>query len=703
MRFTVLMAILAFAGWSYAAPVQASSDGSCSLNWKLNHSKRTPCNNMVFLQPGNDTRTNLMLLIQDQQPSQALAGRGNALFSWGELGKIFYPKPKTDDEDFNYPSRCQTNKSGAAAFILALNQAKRLPKIERDALIEARQSVAPDCEDENDGLDDLAKVPAVGSKAGKAFKSYLVSALAFYRGDFDEATIGFSSIVKSRPKSAWLREAALYMIARSELNRSQKDAFGNYGWFDPKLSDKGAIANAERGFNLYLKQFPDGQFADSARGLKRRVFWLAGDSAKLSAEYAGALGNSSSDSIPKLELIAEIDDKLLPVLVRKNDAGDPILAAMTLLYRMRGDGGYDYLVDGELPQLSMDDLTAMEDRFSDQPELFEYLQAVLAFYVRKDPARVIRIIADDARRPHYNYLQFSRQVLRGMALEAVGDKNARGFWQQLINGANGFGQRDVVELALAINMERARELNTVFTKGSAITDQTMRDILLLRSAGPTLLRQQANNQSVSSHERQIALYTLLFKNLTRGRYSDFLNAVKLVPANAEQYGPYYGFQYDYDYGYEEAAPKIPVGMFSRTIEYGDFDCPQLVQTVATLNKNARNPRARICLAEYLRLAGFDGYWLDKSSPKDQLGGTKSQFPGEPYSRLETYKQLISDRNSPRNVRAYALFRAIWCYGSSGRNSCGGTEVPVSQRANWFRDLKRNHANTRWAKDLKYYW
>lgn len=703
MRFAVLAAIWAFAGWSYAAPVQASSDGSCSLSWKLDHKKRTPCNNMVFLQPGNDTRTNLMLLMQDQQPSKVLAGRGNALFGWGELGKIFYPDPQKNDQDFNYPSRCQTNKSGAAAFVQALNQARSLPKIEREALIEARQTVAPDCEDKNDGLDDLAKLPAVSSRTGKAFKSYLSSALAFYRGDFDQATIGFSAIVKSRPKSVWLREAALYMIARSELNRSQKNAFGNYGWFDPKLSDKGAIANAERGFNLYLKQYPDGQFADSARGLKRRVFWLAGNGAKLSAEYAGALGNSSGDGIPKLKLIAEIDNKLLPVLVRKNDASDPILAAMALLYRMRSDGGYDYLVGGELPQLSKDDLAAVADRFSDQPELFEYLQAVHAFYVAKDPERVIRTIADDARRPNYNYLQFSRQVLRGMALETVGDKNARGFWQQLINGANGFGQRDIVELALAINMERARELNAVFEEGSAITDQTMRDILLLRSAGPNLLRQQATDRSVSSHEREIALYTLLYKNLTRGRYSDFLNTVKLVPTDAEQNGPYYGFQYDYDYGYDEAAPKIPVGMFLRTVEYGDFDCPQLMQTAATLNKNPKNPRARICLAEYLRLGGFDDYWLDKSSPTDQLGGAKSQFPGDPYSRLETYKQLISDRNSPRNVRAYALFRAIWCYGSSGRNSCGGKEVPVSQRASWFRDLKRNHANTKWAKDLKYYW
>ncbi|MEP2988537.1 MAG: hypothetical protein ABJN65_04995 [Parasphingorhabdus sp.] len=702
MRFTVLLAMVAFVGWSYATPVQASGDGSCKLNWKLSHGKRTPCNNMAMLQPANDTRTNLMLLMHDQQPLSVTADGGTALFGWGKLGKTFYPDPEAEDDDFSYPSRCQTNKSGADAFVGALHQEKRLPKVERKALIEARQSVTPDCGDKDDGLDDLAKMPAVDSKAGKAFKNYLVSALAFYRGDFDQATIGFSSIVKSKPKSTWLREAALYMIARSELNRSQKNAFGDYGWFDPGQSDQGAIANAERGFNLYLKQYPDGPFANSARGLKRRVFWLAGNGAKLSAEYANAIGSSSNDSIPKLELIAEIDDKLLPVLVRENDSNDPMLAAMVLLYRMRTEG-YDYFVDGELPQLTTNDLAAAKDRFAEQPALFEYLQAVHAFHIQKKPARVMQIIADDARRQSYSYLQFSRQVLRGMALEAVDDKNARGFWQQLIQGANGYGQRDTVELALAMNIERARDLKPIFANGSPISDQTMRDILLLRTAGPDLLLQQAKNSSASSHERDIALYTLLYKNLTRGRYSEFLNAAKLAPANGDQYGPYYGFQYDYDYGYEEAAPKIPVGMFLRKIEYGDYDCPQLMQTAVALNKNARNPSARICLADYFRLAGFDDYWLDSPSPKDQLGGTQSQFPGKPYSRLETYKQLISDRSTPRITRAYALYRAIWCYGSSGKNSCGGKEVPVSQRANWFRDLKRNHANTRWAKELKYYW
>ena len=248
----------------------------------------------------------------------------------------------------------------------------------------------------------------IKSKEGKQFAAYLLSALSFYNGNYSQATVGFSGVVKAKPKSQWLKEAALYMIARSELNRSTKDAFGRYGWFEVKKVDQGAIANAERGFQLYLKQYPDGQFAKSAKGLMRRVYWLGGDVAKLSAEYAGALQNPAKQRLRTDSLVAEIDNKLLPQMVRKNDAASPMLSAMVLLYRMRTPG-YDYFADGELPVLTATDLEATRDRFADQPRLFEYLQAVHAFHVQKDPAKVIQMIPDDARKSSYSYLDFSRR------------------------------------------------------------------------------------------------------------------------------------------------------------------------------------------------------------------------------------------------------------------------------------------------------
>lgn len=701
MRFFAIIVGAAMMWIGMAGAAQASSDGGCPLQWKLAQSDRTSCNNMAIMHPGNDTRVNLILLLRDRLPANENVGDGKALFYWNDLGRSFYPVRGSDDEvDFNEwgHSRCQTLESGRDAFVAAVRQARRLPKVERDALIEARRTVAPNCDTKTDGMDDLARIPAVASRTGKEFKTYLVSALDFYRGDFEAATIGFSSLIKARDD--WLRETALYMIARSELNRSQTGAFGGYGFFEIADVDAGAIANADRGFKLYLKKYPTGAYADSARGLLRRVYWLAGDSQKLSAEFANILDRNGTDE-ERLALIAEMDDKMVPGLVRTQRTDDPMFLAMAMLYRMR-DVEYDYFAGGKLAKLTLADLERHRSVFADQPELFSYLKAVHAYYVVKEPAKVLELIPDAARQDSFSYLQFSRQALRGMALEALNDPNASGFWRQMLTGANSRHQRAALELALAMNWERGGAVDRVFSANTPIRQQVIRDILLLRVAGPDLLRAQADNNSVVQKERNLALYTLLYKNLTRGRYSDFLSDLKKVPTGSESFGPYYGFQYEYDYGYEDDI-KIPVGMFGREIEYPDFNCPQLQQTVASLAKNPKAHGARLCLADFLRLSGFDDYWLDQPAKPDELGGSKSLFPGKPLSRLELYKEMINDRWVTGDSRAYALYRAIWCYGSSGNNSCGGIEVPVSQRANWFRDLKRNHSKSRWAKQLKYYW
>lgn len=701
MRFFAIIIGAALTWIAGEGPAQASGDGGCPLQWKLNHSERSGCNNMAIMHPGNDTRANLILMLRDRQPIEENKGDGNALFYWNDIGRTFYPK-RDQEAGSNYSrwgiSRCQTNETGRDAFVTAVRNARRLPEVERQALIGARQMVAPDCDEKNDGMDDLAKVPAVASRTGKAFKTYLTSALDFYRGDFDAATIGFSSLIKAKDK--WLGETALYMIARSELNRSQAGAFGSYGFFEIDDVDSGAIANADRGFKLYLQKYPAGEYAGSAQGLLRRVYWLSGDSRQLTAQYANIWDQDVSNE-KLLKLIAEVDDKMLPGLVRTQATDDPMFLAIALLYRMR-DNEYDYYAGGKMEKLSLADLERHQSVFANRPELFSYLKGVHAFYVAKEPAKVLKLIPDAARQANFSYLQFSRQVLRGMALDAVGDRNARGFWKQMLTGSNSRHQRAALELALAMNMERGGAIEQVFASNTPIQQQVIRDILLLRVAGPDMLRAQASNKSLEADERNLALYTLLYKNLTRGRYSDFLNDIKKVPAGAEKFGPYYGFQYEYDFGFSGEI-KIPVGMFGREVEYSEFNCPQLKQTVASLAQNAQNQKARLCLADYLRIAGFDGYWLDKPAKADELGGSKSLFPGKALPRLELYKDLLKDRRVKGDTRAYTLYRAIWCYGSSGKNSCGGTEVPESQRASWFRDLKRNHGNTQWAKQLKYYW
>ncbi len=75
----------------------------------------------------------------------------------------------------------------------------------------------------------------------------------------------------------------------------------------------------------------------------------------------------------------------------------------------------------------------------------------------------------------------------------------------------------------------------------------------------------------------------------------------------------------------------------------------------------------------------------------------------PSRGSEIYKAIIADPKAPAPDKAYALFRAINCYATSGNNSCGGTEVVIAQRKAWFTRLKKEYPTSRWAQELRYYW
>ncbi|MEJ0066296.1 MAG: hypothetical protein WDM85_13475 [Caulobacteraceae bacterium] len=67
---------------------------------------------------------------------------------------------------------------------------------------------------------------------------------------------------------------------RVALNQAQAGAFDEYGLLQTEKVDAAALKDAEAGFAAYLKAYPAGQYAASARGLQRRVAWLGGPAAQ---------------------------------------------------------------------------------------------------------------------------------------------------------------------------------------------------------------------------------------------------------------------------------------------------------------------------------------------------------------------------------------------------------------------------------------
>jgi len=689
---TVLVAVLIAIAWH--APARASGDFSCTPSWRLSHVEMTGCDNMAILQPGNDTRVNLALLLSDLRPAK-VAASGSApidpLADWPGFVAAFYPDWKAPEDD-SYAdgegSRCRSNGPGGERFEAAVTATGKLSAAERAALIAARRGLQPDCAKASGGAEAIAALDGqMKSAPGKAFAAYLKGALAFYDADYDTAATQFTAARNG--DQPWLKETARYMLGRVEVNRLQLDAFDEYGTLkENRAIDDKTLTTAETALRGYLRDYPKGAYAASARGLLRRVYWLGNKTDKLAAEYAGLFAEPPAQrGIGDVELIQEIDNKLLESLDAATRT-DPILLAMIDLRAMRHSEG----VTDPKP-IASTQIEAQRAAFAGNPALYDYLLAAHAYYVANKPADVLKLIPDAARQQSFSALQFSRQMLRGMALEATGNRNARGFWSDLLAGARQPYQRPAVELALAMHDERSNALGKVFEAGSPIRTPMIRAILLANSAGAPLLRQQAKDNSTSKHERELALYTLLYKDVTRGAYRDFAADVVMVPAGAPSEG-------DWDL---LGGDKINLAIFAKPAQTGELTCPQLRETAGQLARDPGDARARLCLGDFIRVNGFDQFSLDNPPPRTDLGGSPSQFPGGHYSRLELYKAIIAEPKVAPADKAYALYRAVNCYAPSGNNSCGGIEVPKSQRKAWFNRLKKDYATSSWAKDLHYYW
>ena len=709
IRKTLAFTVLA-AAWLSAGAAWASGDFGCSTTWSLVKPDLDPCNNQPFLSPGNDSRVNLQLLLLDaglaklqpdtppKDPAIPAPTEGSAPSYATEDFTGFFKPPAdpnapagSDEYAEGEGSRCLTNADGAAGFKAALDAAKGLPAPERDALAAARAGLTPNCDDPTKAAAP-APTGTIKSAIGRQFAAYLTGATAFYAGDYDLARQSFQSLKDSG--QPWLKETARYMLGRVELNRAQKAAVDQYGALALDKIDKAATAASGAAFQAYLHDYPKGDYALSARGLLRRVAWLGGQQKDLAAELSAQFARIGPDdrNVTEVQLVQEADSKLL-------DGGDPtqikepLLLASLDLMRMR------HPADSKTPRASAPDvLEAQRPVFAGHQALFDYLLAAHAFYENNDPATALKHLPTTVPSGPMTYLEFSRQMLRGLALEALKDPSARTLWLQLMPLARPPLQRASLELALAMDDERGDRLPLVFAPDSQVRDPVMREILLRNTAGAALLRQRAKAAGGAAAEQRTALFVLLYKELTRGHYQDFLGdlAITSTPAPAK------------DDAASASAYNVETNLdwfawAGSQASDDSFDCPDLREVARALARDPRQSHALVCLSEFERANASDGFDLDGVRPADELGGAPSRFPGEGYSRLEQYKQLLADPKTPPRERAYTLYRAVSCYAPSGNNHCGGKDVAQTQRKAWFHMLKTQYAATPWGAALKYYW
>ncbi len=692
---------------------RASGDSGCDARWAL-VAPTLDCANRIVIGPGNDTRVNLMLLLRDRAglDGQGLADPGSTwgydygetFFDWGGLPIAFYPSLASDAnrEPAEFAgTRCQSVRTGGAQFLAAVDRNRRIGKADRDALAAGREALVGLCRsgsrfedyEVRPTAEDLGLPGRLASPEAAEFGTYLAGAAAFYIGDWDAARTRFAELRGA--KDPWVRETALYMVARSELGAANAVALDEWGFFDPDKADRPAAQRAGRAFAAYLEAYPAGRYTASAAGLVRRAEWLEGAIGTQGAAYARAVAAVNPAEPATADLLDEIDNKFLFDAGAGQAIEGPWLLAMHDLLRMRQSSeppGIEEYDRHGLPLLTAEELARQEGAFAGQPQLYAFLKANHAFYVERDYRAVLRLLPDDARKPAYTPLQFSGQVLRGMALAELGDRNEAGFWQELIGGAKGLYQRSTVELGLALNWERSGQLANVFAAGSPIGNARIRAILLEHSAGPEILRGVVADAGRPREERDLAAYVLLYKELSRASYAAAARDLAQVRSDAPLES----------YSDETQQAQTPLGLFVRGGFSDGYACPVLRDTVARLAGNPRDVKGRLCLGDFLRLNGFDDSYLDFAPDKGELGSFLA-YPGARIPRSRFYAEIIAEPGVAREDRAYALYRAVYCYAPSRYNTCGGEDVPEAQRQAWFRRLKGEFADTRWGREIEYYW
>ncbi|MBR8176521.1 hypothetical protein [Burkholderia ambifaria] len=697
----------------------ASSDDSCNVPPTLRQGTYS-CGNVPMLSPANDTRINAMVMMVDgakvarvfpdpktippkDRISQMIVPFPMDFSGWIDIGQKA-PDPAGGAADADAPSNryadgegsiCRSMDAGADAFNDALDGAGGLPPDEAARLRAARTEIAQKtCA--AGGASAAWTKPPVKSPLGQQFAAYLDGTNAFYRADFHAATRAFASA--SHSANPWLKETGLYMAGRAQLNAAQANAFDNDSPTPSRARvTKVSLDAANTVFRTYLKVYPQGRYAVSANGLLRRVAWLGGDVAQQADLYGHALARWSpaTSNVPLIQLANELDSKLLfgSELDARQIQSPTVLATVDLL-RMRTPENSE---SSRGKPLTLDDLQAQKPRFANAPALYDYLLATWYVQIGRKPDAALALLPSTPAAP-LDYFSLSQQALRAFALEdsGQGDK-ARQLWRDLIPLAKLRFQREALELALAINLEQAGLVNDVFADDSLVQNAAIRAVLLQHTAGADLLRTQAQNQATGAALRDTALYTLLYKELTRAHYADFIADTALV----------------------SGAPAAPLKPFIASGARNDdsYVCPSAREIAAVLQQNPADAKGLNCLADFVRLhppaAGLEGDavppWMRNASAAaatrvpPTLGGAPSQFAGKPYERMSSYVTVIADAQASPNDRAYALYRAINCYAPGGSNECGGKDVPKNVRKRWFDTLKTAYPGTPWARKLRYYW
>lgn len=402
--------------------------------------------------------------------------------------------------------RCTSNENNnIVAFIDIASADKTVTESRISELLESRIDLQLSCEEDA----ELNKYVAERKLHIKdVYDEYLLAIALFYAQDFISAKMMFRKIAENNVGQ--MADLSSYMIARSSLAQAE-----------PEIFDKGrteetkeVLHNAEKEFNSYIHQYPNGQYVKSATGLIRRTIFLRDERERY-----------------KLELIDYINEYSATIIESWTSEDVNEFSTLLLeLYRLNdGRNLFSWMAD----MLDKVDESKIEDekKSNNILRLKEFLGNYNA-YDNKEYRKVIDFYKDkDLLVPEFSLLVRAREQL-GEWQEAVELwKTAKSLYKkhQYTDREMGFDQYIIAEYEIAKLLKKNVGIRSVINE-KEIENEDIKINYLAALCGVEEQKSMLRDDSLPETVRRLVFSDIAKRSL----YHDKLNVLNEIFKNENQ-------------------------------------------------------------------------------------------------------------------------------------------------------------------------
>ncbi|WP_077929088.1 hypothetical protein [Wohlfahrtiimonas populi] len=520
------------------------------------------------------------------------------------------------------------------------------------------------------------------------FYRYLEVALYFITAQYDLAREASQPLLQS--DNAWLKETSVYLQARLSLKEAQEQLVDEWeGTISDNEVGKALINQSRAEFKTYMDQYPNGLYYSSAQGLLRRLNWLAGNDAEVVRELERWY-QAPSQFVKKdqryqqnlLTFLLEVERKVVDPYENKSvKVENPKLLAVRILQSLR------YYTYDPSANYSFEDLIGQyQPYFKDEPRLYQYLVATYYSEIDPQPKKVVELlpVLDESKQTLTTF-ELSEQILRAQAFEAQKRWSAaETIWQELYKRTNTPLQRELIEVGIADNYVLADRVDLAFTANSIVQNPALRDSLIEDHVSRGFVIDLIKDGYIGDEKTRAKwLYIQLTKDVKTINPIAFFADIKLI----------------YQFKNVDVKDVAHFDFFNQPIKNAyQYKCGIPIDVMQKLENNPNDSHTQMCYS--FMVERMPAYTVMGSQQFTHL--KPSNWATQQITNYDSYRKVIDNPKANKDDRALALYHAVNCY-NRGMNRCDDKEIPKSERKHWFDTLKREHSDSQWAKQQKYYW